>query len=116
MRQRTLLRGLCGLLLLSALVCLSGSYGIREEEFECEEAAQNLRTCCPDLPGDLLTCIYEADCSRSRHPDLDPATARCLRKKRCDELQKSGVCDVKTWAPASPACDGPCRPLPRCAQ
>jgi hypothetical protein len=81
--------------------CCFGAGGLREDEFDCEEAAAHLADCCPAFDAQKLNCEFAHGCeSPDQHPGLSLAETRCIEAKSCSELVSSGVCErTKTRMP-----------------
>jgi hypothetical protein len=102
----------------------SGPFCIREDEVLCEEASSHLAQCCGHTPQ--MHCIEDQACGTATYPDLAPITARCLMERSCDELRRSGACQLTAWSdkvscriesgncPPTTACDT-YRPADACA-
>lgn len=78
-----------------SLRCGGEDKALLEQEFECEEAVANLLKCC-GLNRIAIECVYEEGSSecriQSRSPDLNIATARCLRTASCESIVAHGLC------------------------
>ena len=77
-----------------AFVALSGSFGIDQEEFECEQAAARLADCCPGFDAHSLYC-YKGGCG-SAPIDLSQDQSDCIIGAACAALQASGACKAPT--------------------
>jgi hypothetical protein len=81
-----------GVLLNVGLACT----GIREDEFECEEAVSYVSECCPSFQASSVRCIYTPPSTCENNavlPDIDIATSRCVRSRSCEQLVSQGICD-----------------------
>jgi hypothetical protein len=98
---RTHLRAAC----LAALAfVLLGS--IREDEFQCEEAAIHLDDCCPELATQSIDCWYDpGGCGADPKPTmLSVRQSKCIRSLDCAALVDHGVCrDVEAMLATSSA-------------
>jgi hypothetical protein len=98
-RSRSRLGGAARWFALTAgvFVLASGGFrssGITQGEFECEQAAAHLRTCCPDFPVRDINCNYLDGCGGpGEDPLFDVPTSQCLQQTRCEDLQASGTCE-----------------------
>jgi len=75
---------------------LLGASGLREDEFECEQAASHLKSCCPSsFDPTHVGCAYdEGGCgSPATYPSLGIDDSKCIEEKSCDEILASGLCD-----------------------
>jgi hypothetical protein len=68
--------------------------GIREDEFDCEDAAAHLTLCCPDFMASGISCQYVAPvgCNDASYPQLDVGTSKCILGTSCDSLRANGTC------------------------
>jgi hypothetical protein len=67
------------------------SSGWRQDELECEQAANQLIKCCPGFDAESLSCTYSEGCGTS-YPALTVADSRCIDNESCDTLVATGVC------------------------
>ncbi len=87
--MRSLLKAV---VILVAFSTLTGGYGIRKDELDCEEAVQRLVDCCPDFVPSNLTCEYTG-CGDHPNPDIEITAADCIKAATCDELVENGACE-----------------------
>jgi hypothetical protein len=80
---------------LSVFVAVMLACGVREDEFDCENAYSHLQQCCAAVALPAITCRYEAGgCEEGpTYPDLDIPTSDCIRSLSCDVLRASGICE-----------------------
>lgn len=89
----------------AALLGLCGSYGLREDEVKCEQAASHFEECCGSRLGHSFDCYYTTGCHGTYVPDIPVDTASCLMGLSCADLQSAGHCDMATWpTPKAPSC------------
>jgi hypothetical protein len=77
-----------------ALTALTGSFGIDQVEFSCEEAAAHLQECCPAFDPHSLYC-HSGGCGTPTI-DLTQSQSDCILGATCDDLRTSGTCDAPT--------------------
>jgi hypothetical protein len=77
---------------LSLFVGVLLACGIRQDEFDCENAAAHLAECCPGFDAKAISCTYSDACTTT-YPALDPAQSDCIRQASCESLRAAGVCD-----------------------
>jgi hypothetical protein len=65
--------------------------GLREDELECEQAANQLAGCCPGFEVRKLSCSYTDGCGTS-YPALTIDESECIVSESCSTLQKTEVC------------------------
>jgi hypothetical protein len=66
--------------------------GIREDEFDCEEAVVKIQDCCPGTDTSRISCdYYVSACGGESFPMLSVATSQCIVARSCAEL-RTGVC------------------------
>jgi hypothetical protein len=71
--------------------------GLDETEIECDEAVAHLQSCCTGVEIDVA-CRY--DHSVGCHigtfcpPDLTLQQSSLLQSMSCDDIQKTGLCDL----------------------
>ena len=83
---------------------------IPEDEFQCEDAAARLKSCCGQSA--VHRCVYErtrtttgGGCSgqplvvtdRYVTPEMMGRDAVCLAQRTCDEVRAAGACEVRSW-------------------
>jgi hypothetical protein len=68
--------------------------GIREDEFDCENAVARLVQCCPGFVASSVDCTYSPGCNDNPYPSLDPSQSNCIMQSSCDTLRQTGVCDA----------------------
>jgi hypothetical protein len=74
--------------------------GIRQDEFDCENAVAHLQECCPGFSGSSVSCTYNAGaCGGTTYPALDITTSDCIRQASCGTLVSQGICDRAMRAP-----------------
>ncbi len=66
--------------------------GFREDELECEQAADQLAKCCPTFQPMNLNCSYSSGCGTS-YPALTVDESQCIESESCEKLVASYVCD-----------------------
>ena len=74
-----------------------GSSGLREDEFECEQAVSHMRGCCPaTFDPTKVSCSYdEGGCgTNTTYPSLGVDDSKCIEDKSCDQILESGLCDT----------------------
>jgi hypothetical protein len=71
----------------------SGACGIREDEFDCENAVARLAQCCPGFDATSVDCTYSPGCGNA-YPALDPSQSNCILQSSCDSLRNAGVCEA----------------------
>jgi hypothetical protein len=76
-------------LLLPLITRCSG--GWRQDELECEQAANQLLKCCPGFDPSTLSCSYSTGCGTS-YPALTVAESECIDNESCETLVATGVC------------------------
>ncbi len=69
-----------------------GACGVREDEFDCENAVARLAHCCPGFDTTQVDCSYSPGCGNP-YPSIDPAQSNCILQSSCSSLQSAGVCD-----------------------
>jgi hypothetical protein len=74
-------------------VCALVACGIRQDEFDCENAAAHLQECCPGFRASMLSCTYSSQGCSTTFPELAIADSDCIRDASCDYLRTTGVCD-----------------------
>ncbi|MEO8876013.1 MAG: hypothetical protein ABI461_10525, partial [Polyangiaceae bacterium] len=92
--KRTSLTTLVVLALLTPL--LLGSAGLREDEFECEQAVNHLKGCCAATfdPTKVSCAFDEGGCGdNATYPSLGVDDSKCIEDKSCDAILESGLCD-----------------------
>lgn len=67
--------------------------GLREDEFECEQAAAKLQECCSGFVVTALECTYSTGCGTTSYPALSLDEARCITESTCAELVSRKVCE-----------------------
>ncbi|NUP10984.1 MAG: hypothetical protein HOW73_33475 [Polyangiaceae bacterium] len=78
------------------LAIASGSLGfdLDRGELACEQAAQHLMDCCPELQLPRWTCIQEGGCTRELDGTLiAEGESDCLRSMECAEIAAAEVCE-----------------------
>jgi hypothetical protein len=102
---------------LSLLVGVLLACGIRQDEFDCENAAAHLQECCSGFSATMIECTYSPYCTTT-YPEIDIADSDCIRNESCEDLIGTGVCGralqlPPNAAPASPVSSSPlCGPGP----
>jgi hypothetical protein len=86
-------RGFTLSLFIGGLLSTSGACGIREDEFDCENAVARLVTCCPGFEASSVDCTYSPGCGNA-YPSLDPTQSTCILQSSCSSLQSTGVCNA----------------------
>jgi hypothetical protein len=88
-----------------AMVCFALLGSIRQDEFECEEAAVHLDDCCAEVDGTALDCRFvEGGCERDSKPtQLSVSQSQCILRRDCASLRESGICEAVAEALAPPA-------------
>lgn len=76
---------------LALLVAVLLACGIRQDEFDCENAAAHLQECCPGFDATSIECTYSPYCTTT-YPAIDVADSDCIRSESCEALIGSGVC------------------------
>jgi hypothetical protein len=73
---------------------LMGSSDLREDQFECEQAVNHLKDCCPaDFDPTHVSCEYEEGCGGgATYPSLGVDDSKCIEDKSCDQILASGLC------------------------
>ncbi len=79
--------------LLAPLLIRCGK-GWRQDELECQQAANQLVECCPGFTAPQQSCSYEPGCENqaSYAPALTIAESQCVAAESCEELVSTGVC------------------------
>jgi hypothetical protein len=83
-----------------SILLFTGEYGISKDELECEQAAQHLFDCCPNLAQLPFTCTSgNGGCGGDHHDDsglpfMGETTSHCIRLTTCNDLVSSGACDA----------------------
>jgi hypothetical protein len=80
---------------LSLFVGITLACGIRQDEFDCENAYAHLQQCCgTSLTLSQVSCHYTAGgCDVGpTYPDLDIAVSDCIRSQSCDVIRVTGMC------------------------
>jgi len=65
--------------------------GLRQDELECEQAANQLANCCPNFDLEGLSCTYSDACD-TVYPALSVSQSQCILNESCATLVASGVC------------------------
>lgn len=80
---------------LSLFVAITLACGVRQDEFDCENAYSHLQQCCSSATLPTISCRYEAGgCDVGpTYPDLDIAVSDCIRSQSCDVLRATGMCE-----------------------
>ncbi len=73
---------------------LMGSSDLREDQFECEQAASHLKSCCgSSFDARAVDCEYTAGCSNDdSYPALTVGVSKCIEAKSCDALLADDLC------------------------
>jgi hypothetical protein len=81
---------------LSLFVAITLACGIRQDEFDCEDAYSHLQQCCSHATLPTITCRYEAGgCEEGpTYPALDIAVSDCIRSQSCDVIRATGMCEA----------------------
>jgi hypothetical protein len=79
---------------LSLFVAITLACGVRQDEFDCENAYSHLQQCCSNATLPTISCRYEAGgCDVGpTYPDLGIAVSDCIRSQSCDVLRATGMC------------------------
>lgn len=80
---------------LSTFVAIMLACGVRQDEFECENAYAHLQQCCgSEFVLKPVNCRYiDGSCDEGpTYPDIDIEESGCIRAESCDALVGSGVC------------------------
>jgi hypothetical protein len=95
-------RAIPALVVLVALApLLLGSSDLREDEFECEQAVNHLKGCCPaSFDPTKVACDYETGCGSTTYPALGVDDSKCIEEKSCDQILASGLCGTVEDLPA----------------
>ncbi len=85
--------------LLAPLLIRCGT-GWREDELECQQAANQLVECCPGFVAPVQSCSFHQGCENdpSYDPALTIAESKCVAAETCQELVSTGVCTRATSA------------------
>jgi len=80
---------------LSLFVAITLACGIRQDEFDCENAYAHLQQCCTGVALPPITCRYVAGgCDEGpTYPDLSIAESDCIRSQSCDVVRATGMCE-----------------------
>jgi hypothetical protein len=78
-----------GMALLFAIQCQGG---LRQDEVECEQAANQLENCCPAFDVTMLNCSYSSNGCSTVYPALTIAESECIASESCAQLVSTGVC------------------------
>lgn len=65
--------------------------GLRQDELECQQAANQLAECCPGFDPTMLSCNYSDGCTTS-YPALTVAESNCIENESCSQLRATNVC------------------------
>jgi hypothetical protein len=76
--------------------------GIRQDEFDCENAVAHLAECCPGFSPTTIECTYSPYCTTT-YPEIDIADSDCIRNESCEDLVGTGVCGRVEELPANMA-------------
>jgi hypothetical protein len=66
--------------------------GIRQDEFDCENAVAHLQQCCPGFDASAIDCTYSNYCGPV-YPALSISQSDCIRGKSCETIRAAGVCE-----------------------
>jgi len=77
---------------LSLVVALLLACGVRQDEFDCENAAAHLQECCAGFSATRISCTYSSAGCSTTYPEINIADADCIRGESCEELVATGVC------------------------
>lgn len=78
-------------LLLSPVRC---GNGWRQDELECQQAANQLIKCCPAFNAPVDSCSYRQGCegTPTTMPGLSIADSQCVANMDCATLVRTNVC------------------------
>jgi hypothetical protein len=100
---------------LSLFVAITLACGIREDEFDCENAYSHLQQCCGnDSTLGSVDCHYTAGgCDEGpTYPAINIFTSDCIRSAPCDAIRASGVCSGTPFGALCPGGDVPSQTPP----
>ncbi len=100
-----------GVAALGVVLALSLSLGfdLDRGELHCEQAANQLLECCPDLHLPYDACVQAGGCERANDDMiLSDAEAKCLTHATCDQLEAAQTCTrLESRIEAFKETDGP---------
>lgn len=108
MLDRRVRRGVAALGLAVALA-VSFGFDLDRGELHCEQAANQLFECCPDLHLPYDACVQAGGCERtSDDMILSDAEAKCLTHATCDQIAAADTCArIEARVEAFKETDGP---------
>jgi hypothetical protein len=90
---------------LSLFVAVTLACGVRQDEFDCENAVAHLRQCCPGFNPSAVQCNYipaQGCDDTTTYPEYDIVESDCIRAESCSALIATGVCDRATRRSGQP--------------
>jgi hypothetical protein len=66
--------------------------GWRQDELDCQQAANQLLQCCPGFDASVLYCNYDNTGCQTSYPALTIAESQCIVDESCTTLISTGVC------------------------
>jgi hypothetical protein len=71
-----------------------GSGGLREDEFQCEQAVAHLHDCCPDLEPHAITCSYSKGyCGYRVDTAFSIKESLCIQDSSCEVIRAAQICE-----------------------
>jgi hypothetical protein len=70
-----------------------GAGGIREDEFQCEQAVAHLEECCPGFEPREVSCSFSSGCGSTTFTAFSLEESRCIQEESCGAIRSGHVCE-----------------------
>ena len=70
-----------------------GAGGIREDEFQCEQAVAHLHDCCPDLDPGAVSCSFSSSCGATLFTTFSVEESQCIQDASCEAILRGHLCE-----------------------
>lgn len=81
------------MVIMAVAVVWLGAGGIRDDEFQCEQAVAHLHGCCPELDPRAISCVYSTGCNSTQSTAFSVKESFCIQDSSCEVIRLAQICE-----------------------